>query len=200
MGLAHLGSWEWRLVTHTYRWSENLYRIFGVEPDEITPTREWVLERTHPDDRERLARYFELRPLVPGPPPIELRIRRPAGDVRYLRSTVTKIDPGPRDPRRIIGVVQDVTDQRIASRELAAHAAVSAALIDWDSFEEGARRLLQDLGAACGFIIGAMWLPHGDVLAAKLMWKEPVFEINDFEAMTFALRLPRGATRVPASD
>jgi PAS domain S-box-containing protein len=96
-----------------------------------------VLERIHPDDRERLARYFESRPLVRGPPPIEFRIRRPAGDVRYLRSTVTKIDPGPRDPRRIIGVVQDVTDQRIASRELAAHAAVSAALIDWDGFEEG---------------------------------------------------------------
>ncbi len=192
--VAHLGSFDWRPVTRTYRWSENLYRIFGVEPDEITPTRDWVLERTHPDDRERLARYFELRPLVPGPPPIEWRIRRPAGDVRYLRSTVTKIDPGPRGARRIIGVVQDVTDQRIASRELAAHAAVSAALIDWNSFEEGARRLLQDLGVACEFMIGALWLPHGDVLAAELIWKEPVFEINDFEAMTFALRLPRGVS------
>jgi DNA-binding CsgD family transcriptional regulator/PAS domain-containing protein len=191
--VAHLGSWEWRPVTHTYRWSENLYRIFGVEPGEITPTREYVLERTHPDDRERLARYFELRPLVPGPAPIEFRIQRPAG-VRYVRSTVTRIDPGPRGARRIIGIVQDVTDQRIASRELAAHAAVSAALIDWDSFEEGARRLLHDLGAACEFMIGALWLPHGDVLAAELMWKEPGFEINDFEEMTFGLRLPRGVS------
>ena len=35
--VALLGSWEWRPVTHTYRWSENLYRIFGIEPGEITP-------------------------------------------------------------------------------------------------------------------------------------------------------------------
>jgi DNA-binding CsgD family transcriptional regulator/PAS domain-containing protein len=196
--VGRLGSWEWRPVTQTYRWSENLYRIFGVEPGEITPTREYVLERTHPDDRERVARYFELGPLVHDPPPIEFRIQRPAGDV-HLRSTVTTIGPTSRGPRRIVGVVQDVTDQCIARRELAAHAAVSAALIDWDCFEEGARRLLHDLGVACGFMIGALWLPHGDVLTAELMWKEPVFEvdgfeIDDFETMTFALRLPRGVS------
>jgi DNA-binding CsgD family transcriptional regulator/PAS domain-containing protein len=192
--VGHLGSWEWRPVTQTYRWSDNLYRIFGGEPGEITPTREYVLERTHPDDRERVARYFEFRPLVHRPPPIEFRIQQPAGDVRYLRSTVTRIDSGPRAARRIIGVVQDVTGQRIAGRELAAHAAVSAALIDWDCFEEGARRLLHDLGVACEFMVGALWLPHGDVLAADVMWKEPVFEVSDFEAMTFALRLPRGVS------
>jgi DNA-binding CsgD family transcriptional regulator/PAS domain-containing protein len=192
--VGRLGSWEWRPVTQTYRWSDNLYRIFGLEPGEITPTREYVLERTHPDDRDRVARYFELRPLVDRPPPIELRIQQPAGDVRYLRSTVTKIDPSPRGARPIIGFVQDVTGQRIVSRELAAHAAVSAALINWDGFDAGARRLLHDLGVACEFMIGALWLPHGDVLAAELMWKEPVFEVSDFEAMTFALRLPRGVS------
>jgi DNA-binding CsgD family transcriptional regulator/PAS domain-containing protein len=192
--VARLGSWEWRPVTQTYRWSDNLYRIFGREPGEITPTREYVLERTHPDDRELVARYFELRPLVDRPPPIEFRIQRPAGDVCYLRSTVTRIDPRPRGARPIIGVVQDVTGQRIASRELAAHAAVSAALIEWDCFEGGARRLLHDLGVACEFMVGALWLPHGDVLAAELIWKKPVFEVSDFEAMTFALRLPRGVS------
>jgi ATP/maltotriose-dependent transcriptional regulator MalT len=36
--------------------------------------------------------------------------------------------------------------------------------------------------------------PHGDVLAAELIWKEPLFEFSDFEAMTFALRLPRGVS------
>jgi PAS domain S-box-containing protein len=192
--VGRLGSWEWRPVTQAYRWSDNLYRIFGRERGEITPTREYVLERTHPDDRERVARYFELRPLVHSPPPIEFRIQRPAGDVCYLRSTVTRIDSRPRGARPIIGVVQDVTGQRIASRELAAHAAVSAALMEWDCFDAGARRLLHDLGVACEFMIGALWLPHGDVLAAELIWKEPVFEVSDFEAMTSALRLPRGVS------
>jgi DNA-binding CsgD family transcriptional regulator/PAS domain-containing protein len=192
--LAHLGSWEWRSVTNTYRWSDNLYGIFGVEPGEITPTHEYVLERTHPDDRERVARYVELRPLVLSPPPIEFRIQRLSGDVRYLRSTVTNIDPGPRGARRIVGVVQDVTDQRIATRRLAAHVAVSAALTDWGCFKDGAMRLLHDLGAACEFMIGALWLPRGDVLVAELMWSDVAVEISRFASMTLALRLPLGVS------
>jgi DNA-binding CsgD family transcriptional regulator/PAS domain-containing protein len=192
--LAHLGSWEWQRVTHTYGWSDNLYGIFGVEPGEISPTTEYLLERTHPDDQERVARYFELRPLVLGAPPIEFRIQRPSGDIRYLRSTVTKIDPGPRGARRIVGVIQDVTDQRIATRRLAAHIAVSAALTDWGCFEDGAMGLLHDLGAACEFMIGALWLPRGDVLAAELMWSDPTLEISRFVSMTLALRLPLGVS------
>jgi DNA-binding NarL/FixJ family response regulator/PAS domain-containing protein len=193
--VARLGTWEWLPATDAQIWSNNLYRIFGVEPGEITPTREYLLERTHPDDRERVAKYFELSVLVPRPPPIEYRIRHPAGDVRYLRSTITNIDTGPEGARQIVGMVQDVSDQRIASRELAAHVAVSAALIDWDGFQDGAIHLLNDLGTACEFTVGALWLPHGDLLAAELMWSESALpEMSGFESMTLALRLARGAS------
>jgi DNA-binding CsgD family transcriptional regulator/PAS domain-containing protein len=193
--VGRLGTWEWLPVTGAQVWSNNLYRIFGVEPGETTPTREYILERAHPDDRERVAKYFELSVLVPRPPPIEYRIRHPTGDVRYLRSTITNIDTGPEGARQIVGMVQDVSDQRIASRELAAHVAVSAALIDWDSFQDGAIHLLNDLGTACEFAVGALWLPHGDLLAAELMWSESALEeIGGFESMTHALRLARGAS------
>jgi PAS domain S-box-containing protein len=194
--VAHLGTWESFPLKDTLVWSDNLYRIFGLEPGEITPTTDYVLERTHSDDRERLAKFVELTaPLASRPPTIEYRIERPGGEVRYVRSTVTSIDPGSRGARHIIGMVQDVTDQRIASRELAAHIAVSAALIDWYTFEDGAMRLLNDLGTACELMVGALWLPHDDVLTAELMWSDPTLqEISGFESMTFALRLPRGAS------
>jgi PAS domain-containing protein len=192
--VARLGTWEWLSVTDTQVWSHNLYRIFGVEPGEVAPTREYLLQRTHPDDRERVVKYAELSLLARHSPPIEYRIQQPAGDVRYLRSTITNIDSRPRGAGRIVGIIQDVTDQRIASRELAARAAVSAALIDWYNFEDGATHLLHDLGTACEFIVGALWLPHRDVLVAELMWSEPNLEIGDFESMTFALRLPSGAS------
>jgi DNA-binding NarL/FixJ family response regulator/PAS domain-containing protein len=192
--VARLGTWEWLPATDAQVWSDNLYSIFGVEPGQIAPTRQHVLERTHPDDRDRVAKYLELSVLIARPPPIEYRILQPAGDVRYLRSTITNIDMGPAGVRQIVGMVQDVSDQRIASRELAAHVAVSAALIDWYSFQDGATHLLNDLGTACEFVVGALWLPHGDVLAAELMWSASgLDEISGFETMTFALRLPRGA-------
>jgi DNA-binding CsgD family transcriptional regulator/PAS domain-containing protein len=192
--VTNLGSWEWQAETDTYVWSANLYRIYGVEPGEITPTREFVLGRTHPDDRQRLAADLESGWRTPDPPTIEYRIQRRAGDVRYLRSMITSVDAGPVGTSRIVGMVQDVTDQRVASRELAARVAVSAALIEWASFEDGAMGLLRDLGEACEFSVGALWLPHGDVLAAELIWSEPWVEIGDFESLTLALRLPRGGS------
>jgi len=193
--VARLGTWEWLPTTDAQVWSDNLYRIFGVEPGEITPTHEYVLERTHPDDRERVAKYVELSLLIPQPPPLEYRIRQPAGDVRYLRSTITNIDIGPEGSRQMVGIVQDVSDQHIAVREIAAHVAVSGALIDWYSFQDGATHLLNDLGTACEFAVGALWLPDGDRLAAELLWSDSALEeITGFEEMTLALRLPRGAS------
>jgi DNA-binding CsgD family transcriptional regulator len=193
--VARLGTWEWLPVTDVHVWSDNLYRIFGVEPGEIVPSRQYVSERTHPDDRERVAQHRDLSVLIARPPPLEYRIWQPAGDIRYLRSTITSIDTGPKGATRIVGMIQDVSDQRIATRELAAHVAVSAALIDWNSFQEGAIHLLNDLGTACEFAVGALWLPHGDLLTAELVWSESVLEeISGFEAMTRALRLPRGAS------
>jgi DNA-binding CsgD family transcriptional regulator/PAS domain-containing protein len=193
--VAHLGTWEWLPAEDALVWSDNLYRIFGLEPGEITPTTEHALERTYPDDRERVAQHLQLTSLVARPPPIEYRIEQPTGDVRYIRSTITNILPGSRGERQVLGMVQDVTDQRIASRELAAHIAVSAALIDWYNFEDGAMRLLHDLGTACDLKVGALWLPHDEVLTAELIWSEPTQqEISGFESMTFALRLPRGAS------
>jgi PAS domain S-box-containing protein len=193
--VADLGTWEWIPVKDALVWSDNLYRIFGVEPGEVTPTLEYMVKRTYPDDRERVAKHLELTAQASRSPPIEFRIEEPAGDVRYVRSTVTNITPGSQGPSQILGIVQDVTEQRIASRELAAHIAVSAALIDWYNFEDGAMRLLNDLGTACELKVGALWLPHDDVLTAELMWSEPTLqELSDFESMTFALRLPRGAS------
>jgi len=192
--VTNLGSWEWRPETDTHTWSTNLYRIFGVEPGEITPTHRFVLERTRPEDRLRLQTELESGWRSPDPPPIEFRIQRRAGDVRYLRSMITSVAVSPFGLSRIVGMVQDMTDQRVASRELAARVAVSAALVEWGSFEDGAMRLLRDLGTACEFSVGALWLPHGDVLAAELIWSEPWVEIGEFESLTLALSLPRGGS------
>jgi DNA-binding CsgD family transcriptional regulator/PAS domain-containing protein len=192
--VTNLGSWEWLPETGAHVWSANLYRIYGVEPGEITPTREFVLGRAHPDDRQRLATELESGWRTPDPPTIEYRIQRQAGDVRYLRSMITSVDADSFGTSRIVGMVQDVTNQRITSRELAARVATSAALVEWGAFEDGAMRLLRDLGKACEFSVGALWLPHGDVLAAELIWSEPWVEIDDFESLTLALRLPRGVS------
>jgi hypothetical protein len=48
--LAQTGSWEWNLVTDTLVWSDNVFRLLGLKPGEISPTPNYVTTQMHPDD------------------------------------------------------------------------------------------------------------------------------------------------------
>ena len=45
---AQIGSWDWRLDTDRLLWSDNLYRIFGLEPGAVTPSPSYVVAQSHP--------------------------------------------------------------------------------------------------------------------------------------------------------
>ena len=46
--LAQTGAWEWDLESDTLLWSSNMWRLLGLEPDSVTPTPEYVIERGTP--------------------------------------------------------------------------------------------------------------------------------------------------------
>ena len=46
--LAHTGSWDWNLETDRLLWSDNMFRLLGLEPEEITPTPDYVVGRICP--------------------------------------------------------------------------------------------------------------------------------------------------------
>ena len=46
-----MGSWEWDVAAGRLHWSDELYRIWGLDPESFTPTPETILERIHPEDR-----------------------------------------------------------------------------------------------------------------------------------------------------
>jgi PAS domain S-box-containing protein len=191
--IAGIGSFEWTPDGPELRWTDNLFRIFGLEPGEITPNREFWLDRVHPDDREKVDRSIE-RWESDGEitPTLEYRFLRPDGAVRHFRSTTAVVE-GEDGRCRIVGPIQDVTDQRRAEREIAAHVAVSEALANWDSLEQGASRLLEALGAAMDFEAGVLWLPEDRVLNPRFVWQSRRMTDSEFESVTRQLRFPRGA-------
>jgi two-component system sensor histidine kinase/response regulator len=52
--LAHLGSWDWEIATGAERWSDEQFRIFGLDPAQTEPTYATFLAALHPEDRERV--------------------------------------------------------------------------------------------------------------------------------------------------
>jgi PAS domain S-box-containing protein len=110
--IAHLGSWEWDVAANTVLWSDELYRIYGLQPERGTATFEGYLERVHPEDRARVKTILERVYATGEPFEFEERIVRPNGEVRVLRSRGEAHRDGSGRTVRLIGVCQDVTELR----------------------------------------------------------------------------------------
>jgi PAS domain S-box-containing protein len=116
--LAHLGSWERDLATGRVTWSEELYRIYGLNPAEVVPTYQTFLERVHPEDREFVMSANE-RALREGTA-IEytFRVVRPDGAVRVVHSRGQVACDAAGRAARIYGAVQDVTERKQTEEKL----------------------------------------------------------------------------------
>lgn len=111
--LAHLGNWEWSIPDGTEIWSEEQYRIFGLEPGSTVPTHETFLSALHPEDRHRVGAVIEQTLASDGLCDTECRIIQPNGDIRFVRyrGEVTRDASG--RPIRLSGTVQDVTEHKL---------------------------------------------------------------------------------------
>lgn len=116
--LAHIGSWDLDLSSKTVTWSDELYRIFGVQPSEFDHNYEAVIGTTHPDDRDWLRSVIEDAVNTHKPFSVYYRITQPAGEVRVLhaRGAVATDEHG--NATRLHGTAQDVTERKQAEDEL----------------------------------------------------------------------------------
>jgi diguanylate cyclase (GGDEF)-like protein/PAS domain S-box-containing protein len=117
-GIAHLGTWEWDVRGGTVRWSDELYRIYGVTRDEFQPSFPRYLEMVHPDDRARVEATIDRAYADHQPFALQERIVRPDGSVRVLTSQGKVFVDGDGRSARMLGVCQDVTDRQRAQEEL----------------------------------------------------------------------------------
>jgi PAS domain S-box-containing protein len=116
--LAGLGSWEYEIGTDHVSWSDELYRIYGLEPQSVRITLQGFLERVHPEDRERVAGVVQ-QSLGSGEPfSFEHRILRPDGSVRWIVGLGEVIADAAGQPRSLHGTGQDITARKAASEAL----------------------------------------------------------------------------------
>jgi PAS domain S-box-containing protein len=114
--LARLGHWELDLVQDELRWSEEIFRIFGVDREEFGAQLDAFREYVHPDDLEMVDRLGQMA-IGGEPTSFEHRIVRPDGGVRHVHQ---RVEPESADGRtiRLLGTVQDVTGRKQLEEEL----------------------------------------------------------------------------------
>ncbi len=114
--IAHIGNWRHDLVSGEVYWSDEIYRILGRKPGQVTGTTDfsWV----HPDDRLSLLKAMEAPLSDKGEYAKEFRIIRPDGDIRWVyNSWVRLFDTSGRETERV-GTYQDITERKLAEEAL----------------------------------------------------------------------------------
>jgi len=116
--VAHLGSWEWNLNTGVTFWSEEFYRICGMEPGSTESSEEIRRKIIHPDDRKMAVEAIE-KMLEKGLAfNIEHRIILPEGGIRYVLSQGEILQDEQGDNEKVIGSYLDISERVIAERAL----------------------------------------------------------------------------------
>ena len=120
--IAHVGSWSWDIPTNRVVWSDEMFRIYGYEPQEFTVTFEKAMERVVEGDvarvAENLAREFSTRDDSTNPD-IQYRITLPDGSEKVLVGKGAVAFGPDGEPIRMVGTVEDVTDVLAAEAEMA---------------------------------------------------------------------------------
>ena len=112
--IASIGSWEWDVGADTIIWSDELFRIFGVDPADFDGTYEGYLAAVHPEDRPTVSGAVGQAFALGEPFEFDHRVLRPDGRVRWVRSRgAVDVDESGR-PVRMWGTAQDFTDRRQA--------------------------------------------------------------------------------------
>ncbi|HEV2348768.1 MAG TPA: PAS domain S-box protein [Terriglobia bacterium] len=116
--IARMGSWEWDVLTNQEQWSDEMFRLLGMEPGKVEPSLEAFLNFVHPDDREGLILAGEKAQLEQHSLQYEYRAIRTDGIMRIFRSRAEIVRDAEGNPVRMVGATQDVTEHRQAEEAL----------------------------------------------------------------------------------
>lgn len=172
--VASIGAVALDFRTNLWEWSDEAFRLYGLDPARFTPSLESFPALIHPDDRDALLGAIPLAKQGITPPPMEYRIIRPDGAERLLRREATLAREANGEILGIVGTLQDITDIRANERE--------RELLQ-ERIREGQR--LEAIGQMTGGIshdfnnLLTVILGNSDVLSRNLPKASPLQEMVD---------------------
>jgi transcriptional regulator with GAF, ATPase, and Fis domain len=138
--ISHTGSWSWNLSEGKGEWSEEGYRILGIEPGSVTPGPESYFERVLPMDRPKIRQVWDDAVAQGRGFDHEHRVVRPDGSVRHVRQLCRPFPTG-NNESEFIGTMMDITDQWTARINLeSALDQITGLLAEVRALEEKASR------------------------------------------------------------
>ncbi|MCS6812483.1 MAG: PAS domain-containing protein [Cyanobacteria bacterium] len=121
--IGKLGSWEFSVQTGDVYWSEEVFTMFGLDPQDGAPSFERLQQCLHPDDRTIHAQTVQTAIETIQPYTIELRAYRPDGTLVYMQAQGEPIVDADGTLIQLVGTVLDITDRKQAEEQIRRYAA-----------------------------------------------------------------------------
>lgn len=115
---ANAGMWEWNMQTGRVIWSDENYRVLGLEPGSCPSTYENWLNAVHPDDREVAQATVERAVAEQSDLYLESRVIWPDGTIHWLADIGKILYDAAGNPERMIGLLVDISPQKAAEQEI----------------------------------------------------------------------------------
>ena len=172
--MTHAGSWAYNHVRGEYTYySDEQFRIRGLDPRHERPQLAQSLAMWHPEDREKMQAFVERIVRERSSFTVDYRIVLPDGTVKYLHARGHPVLDDSGGLVEHFGTDMDVTERRLAEQRLLAQHRVTRILAEAATVEEVAPRILQALCESLACHLGIHWRiePKEDVLRCAALWR-----------------------------
>ena len=116
--IGHMGHWNWVIGEETMDWSDEIYRIFGVERTGFSPTLEHMDDMVHREDIARVNQAFQRAIIEENDYDMEFRINRPDDTIRFVRCEGRCAFDDKGEVIALYGIMQDMTERTLYERDL----------------------------------------------------------------------------------
>ncbi len=115
--LTHIGNWTWEIATNKVNFSDELYRIYNLIPNEEM-TYERFNSFIHPNDKANVREQIEFSIKTHKPHTLDYRIVREDGTERIIRRNAEVLLDEKNQPYKISGTGQDITKEVLLNNEI----------------------------------------------------------------------------------
>lgn len=122
--IAQVGSWELDLTSNALSWSDEIFRLFEIDPEKFGASYDAFLNAIHPDDRDRVNQAYANSLDKHSPYEITHRLRMPDGRIKWVNERCETYYDAQGKAIRSSGTVQDITERKQAEESLRLYANV----------------------------------------------------------------------------
>ena len=117
--IARMGFLDFNVKTNAIEWSDEVYRLYGVDSDEVTSTLELTMSLVHPDDLDRVQANLDRAVQGLDYDDIDHRVVRPDGGIIWVHAQMELIRDEDGAPTHLLGTVVDITERKRAEERSA---------------------------------------------------------------------------------